>query len=567
MLRSFGLALLLAACAKTAPEHPNVLLVTIDTLRADAIGEDTPAISDFLAEARRFRKARTVVPLTLPAHTSIFTGLFPASHGIHDNVTEPVPPRGERSFPLLAEQFKDAGYSTAAFVARTVLAPPTGIGSGFDVYDCPAVDGEAPEESYLPGTDRVDAAIKWIAQAPPGKPWFVWVHIFDPHAPYLLFPGDARRAATTASDSPRARYLGEVRRADAAIETLLRSVDPRTVVVLASDHGESLQEHGEPTHGPLCYGATVDAVLVVRAPGLARGTVDDGLRSVADVAPTLRRLCGLAAAGGEGRDLAGPPHETLVTESMFTWAIHGWGQVFGVTDGDFTLVESGTAVELFDRRSDPGETIPLGLSDPAYEKLDRALERFRQGRWGGGAGAEPLGSVVPYGQMRRQDKGYLSRSANALLANPRERLTDWAVLETVPPLIRICAIQRNPRRLEEMLRTLEDLQARNPLSPRIDHYRAKIHGAIADMTGRQGRFSHAAWAELAAIEKGYVQRETIGPAIAYAVAASDSTALRRLAELLRTSGKRLDPETGRALADARRRLPSQPEVFHDIGGR
>jgi len=567
MLRALGLLLLLAACAKAPVEQPNVLLVTIDTLRADAVGKDTPAISDFLAEARWFRKTRTVVPLTLPAHASIFTGLFPATHGIHDNVTEPLPTRGERSFPLLAEQLKDAGYSTAAFVARTVLAPATGIGAGFDVYDCPAVDGEAPEESYLPGSDRVDAALKWIAQAPPGKPWFAWVHIFDPHAPYLLFPGDARRAATTTADSPTARYLGEVRRADAAVETLLRSVAPNTIVVLVSDHGEALQEHGEPTHGPLCYGATVDAVLIVRAPGLARGTIDNGLRSVADAAPTLRRLCGLPAVEGEGRDLAGPPHDTLVTESMFTWAIHGWGQVFSVTDGVFSLVESGNAVELFDRRSDPGETIPLGLSDPAYEKLDRALERFREGRWEGGSGAELLGSVVPYGQMRRRDKGYLPRSANTSLANPRDHLADWAVLETVPPLIRICAMQRNPQRLEEMLRTLEELQSRNPLSPRIDHYRAKIHGAIADITGRQGRFSHAAWAELAAIEKGYVQKETIGPAIAYAVAGCDSTALRKLVSLLQGSGKRLDPETERTLADARRRLPSQPEVFHDIGTR
>ncbi len=544
-----------------------MLVVTIDTLRPDAVGPGTPAINAFLGEATRFRKARTVAPLTLPAHASIFTGLLPSGHGIHDNVSEPLPPREKRSFPLLAEQFKDAGYATAAFVARAVLAAPTGIGSGFDVYDCPENESEWQEEcGSVPGEERVRAAIAWIEAAPRGKPWFVWVHLFDPHAPYLPYGGDARRPPTRETDPPVARYAGDVRRADAALEQLLRSVDQGTVVVLASDHGEGLLDHGEPTHGPLCYGSTIDAVLAVRAPGFARGAVDEGLRCVADVAPTLRRLCRLPPLEGDARDLGGPPHETLVAESLFTWWIHGWGQVFSVTDGEFSLVESGNALELFDRRRDPGETKPLDLSHPAYEKLDRALERFRGRRWGG-AGGELLASVPPYGELRRHDTGYLERRANAALPNPRDHLWDWAAIESVPPLIQVCAARRDPVPLEDALKTLREIERRIPGSPRVDHYRAMLHGAIAHMTGAPARFSDAARAELAAIEKGYVQKETIAPAIRYCVASGDSDALRTLVRLLNGSGRRLDPEMERALADATTQLRVGEQVFYSLPSR
>jgi arylsulfatase A-like enzyme len=567
MRRAIVLSVLLAACGRSPPVHPHVLVVTIDTLRPDAVGPGTPAIHAFLGEATRFRKARTVAPLTLPAHASIFTGLLPSGHGIHDNVSEPLPPREKRSFPLLAEQFKDAGYATAAFVARSVLAAPTGIGSGFDVYDCPASESELQEEGgSVPGEERVRAAISWIEAAPRGKPWFVWVHLFDPHAPYLLYGGDAQRSPTRETDSQVARYAGDVRRADAALELLLRAVGPETVVVLASDHGEGLMAHGEPTHGPLCYGSTIDAVLAVRAPGFERGAVDEGLRCVADVAPTLRRLCSLPPLEGDARDLGGPPHETLVAESLFTWWIHGWGQVFSVTDGDFSLVESGNALELFDRRRDPGETKPLDLSHPAYEKLDRALERFRGRRWGGAKG-ELLASVPPYGELRRHDTGYLERRANAALPNPRDHLWDWAAIENVPPLIQVCAARRDPAPLEAALKSLGEIERRIPGSPRVDHYRAMLHGAIAHMTGVPARFSDAARAELAAIEKGYVQKETIAPAIRYCAASGDSDALRALVRLLNGSGRKLDPETGRALADAMTHLSVGEQVFYSFPSR
>jgi hypothetical protein len=560
----FVLALIAAGCSRAAPRRPNVLIVTIDTLRPDAIGEGTPAIRGFLAEATRFRATRTVAPLTLPSHTSMFTGLFPKSDGIHDNVTEPIPPRGNRPFPFLAEQFKDKGYATAAFVSRAVLAPATGVGAGFDLYDCPGSDLDWMDEGgYIPGDERVRAAAAWIEGASrKGSPWFAWVHLFDPHAPYHAFEGDARRAPTRDSDPVAVRYAGEVRRTDAAFEKLLQEVPRDTIIFLVSDHGEGLFEHGEPTHGPFCYSTTLDVLLAVRAPGFRPGAEDKGLRSVADVAPTIRRLCGLPAVEGEGRDLGGPPHETLVSESLMAWGLHGWGQCFAATDGRYTLVEAGESLDLFDRAKDPKETVPLPLSDPAYERLDRALEAFRASKWGGPGGGEGemLASVAPYGELRRPETGYLSRHQNAQLPNPRRYLKTWSALQDVRRLFQICTARHDPMPLEGALKTLDDL-ARDCDSPQIDHYRACLEGAIADLKGEKARYRDAALAELAAIGKGYEQRDAIAPAIHYCVAASDPDALRALVQLLRRSGKRLDAETQHALDAAEQELESAGTAY------
>jgi len=552
-VRSFiALLLVLCACAKTVPEHPNVLIVTIDAMRADAIGADTPGINAFLREAVRFRNTRTVAPLTLPAHTSIFTGLLPARHGLHDNATEPLPPREERPFPLLAEQFRDAGYATAAFVARAVLAAPTGISGGFDLFDCPASDGVWAEEGgYVPGEERVRAPLAWIEGAR-GKPWFVWVHLFDPHSPYRAFEGDALRAPTRESDPPRALYAGEVRRADAAFERLLREIPPDTLVILASDHGESLFEHGEPTHGTLCYGSTLDAVLAVRWPGFERGTEDAGLRSVADVAPTVRRICHLPPVEGDGLDLAGPPHETVVSESLLAWSVQGWGQVFAVTDGRHSLVEAGESQEIFDLARDPGETTPLSFTHPAYEKLDRALTRFRATEWGGKeSGGEVYSSVAPYCYLRRDSVGYLPRRDNARLLSARDHQREWATLRNMPCVIALCRVRHDPAPLTQALLALDEMEKISSTAL-VDHCRASVDAALADVTGVASKYRDAAWAEIAAIKKGYVRNETILPAVAYCLAASDAEAFRALLRLVAT--RSLSAESRQAIEDAGSKL-------------
>lgn len=547
-MRRLALLLLALAGCGSEPAPRCVLVVTIDTLRADAVGEGkvAPAINAFLREGAHFAVARTVTPLTFPSHATLFTGLFPPRHGIHDNVTAPLHARGDRAFPLLAEEFRDAGYATAAFVAKAVLSEATGMAGGFDLYQCP--ERESP---YVPGEEQAEAALRWMEGAR-GRKWFLWVHLFDPHEPYRPFPGDAQRGPTAAGDPEAVLYAGEVRRADAAFERLVRAAGKDAIVVLASDHGEGLMDHGEPTHGPLCYGSTVDAVLALRAPGFHGGR-RDGLRSIADVAPTLRRLCGLPEEPADGKDLGGPPHETLVSESLFTWRIHGWGQVFSVTDGSFTLIESGPRQDLFDRRVDPGETRPLPLSDPAYEKLDRALNVYRRGRTIEERG-ELIASVPPYGELRRRGVRYLARSENGKLLDPAEHLVTWAAIEGVPGFVEVAKSRQDPVALEAALRLLDELRTRTPRTPRIDHYRALACVALGDVTGKASWYRDAAWAEVAAVEKGYVQPETVVPAIDFCVRAGDAEALRALVGMLRREGSRLAGEPARRLAEAGRKL-------------
>jgi hypothetical protein len=310
-------------------------------------------------------------------------------------------------------------------------------------------------------------------------------------------------------------------------------------------------DHGEPTHGPLCYGSTIDMVLALRAPAFGRD--GNGLRSIADVAPTLRRLCGLPAQPADGKDLGGPPHATLVAESLFTWRIHGWAQCFAVTDGTHSLVESGARQALFDRRTDPGETNPIPLADPAYEKLDRALDAFRKGDAAAEEG-DLLVSVPPYGELRRRGIGYLPRYENVLLPDPCDLLPTWAAMENVPTLIQMCRARQDPASLEGTLRFLDDLERQARGSPRIHHYRADVYVALAELTGNPARYGEAAWAELAAIERGYVQPQTILPAIDYCVRASDAGALRALVGLLRRDGRKLKGEPARALSAAAKQL-------------
>ncbi|HEX5138964.1 MAG TPA: sulfatase [Planctomycetota bacterium] len=530
-------------------ERPNVLLVTIDTLRPDAVGSGTPAMDAFLATAARFPRTRTVAPLTLPSHVSMLTGLLPARHGIHDNVTAPLP--ADRPFPLLAEQFRDRGYSTAAFVASSVLGTGTGLSQGFETYDAPAHDG-AGEGQAVPGDERVNAAITYLEGAR-GRPWFVWVHLFDPHAPYEVFPGDDRRAATREGDPPYALYLGDVRRADAALGKLMAAAGEKTVVVLASDHGESFGEHGEHTHGALCYGATADTLLAIRAPGFAAGTSDAGLRSVADIAPTLRRLCGLPGAPSDGLDLGSAPHETLVTESLFTWRVHGWGQCFAATDGVFTLVETGPRLELFDRRADPGEEHPLPLAQRAYETLDRALERFRSGASVDRDG-ELFVSLPAYGQARRHVTGYLARADNGRLRDPAPHLGMWMAIEDMPWIVHRALERKDRAPLEAALRMLDEISEATPESPLVPYRRARVLEAMAQVTGEPSWLNGAAAAQLEAVEKGYDTGTAVEDAITTAVAAGDADVLKALAAFLRRDGRKIDPGTERAIAEAERAI-------------
>ena len=271
---------------------PSVLLVTIDTLRADHVGAygsntgATPNIDRFARDAVLFETAITPAPLTLPAHTALLSGVLPFRSGVRVNGTDVV----SVNVPLLAPEMAGAGYATAAFVSSLVLRRQSGIGRGFSLYDdqFEANAGKDPR-AQVPerrGDETVSRALAWLEtrrRERDAAPFFVWVHLYDPHAPY-------DPPAPFADAFKGREYDGEIAAADAAFARLLAGVDPnRTLVVLAGDHGEGLGEHGEATHGVFLYDATVRVPLLLRLPrGRHGGTRVAAQVRLTHVAPTLR---------------------------------------------------------------------------------------------------------------------------------------------------------------------------------------------------------------------------------------------------------------------------------------
>jgi len=457
--------------------RPSVLVVTIDTLRADAATpEDMPALRELAAAGLFAPRARTPAPLTLPAHVTLFSGLLPPRHGVRDNTAPPLPPREERDYELLAEGFTGAGYDTAAFVAASVMDERYGLDAGFRTYRQPAATQPGkPSFRAFAAEEQVRRFANWYEARRADRPFFAWVHLWDPHAPYAPYDGDERRPVRTEPQDPApARYRGEVRRADAALESLLALVDRgSTVVLVTSDHGEGLGEHGEKTHGHLVYGATMDVPLVLAGPGVGTGVVDRPV-SLEDVAPTLRALAGLRPRGGDGRSLLGPEPaaaRVLCGESLYANRLYGWAQQSVATDGRYTLVDGGPRFELFDRAADPDETAPLpDLREHAeFERLDRALRAYRRLGEGGRGGADVALAGSPYGSVRRNVRTFLKPAENRRRRDVATGFDDIALLARMDGLIAAhgpapSAIDAR-QAVRRLLPAIEDLRRRDERNP------------------------------------------------------------------------------------------------------
>jgi choline-sulfatase len=376
------LAALQSACSRPRPAPSaqgfNLLLVTLDTVRADHLGcygdrdADTPALDRLASEGVRFRIAESPVPLTLPAHASILSGLLPIHHGLHQNGFGHLPD----SVATLATTLSAAGYRTGAFIGAFVLDRRFGLHRGFAHYDDDIRrDPNVPAtlEAERPGREVVDRALAWLGRADP-RPFFAWVHLYDAHAPYR--PPEPFR--TRFAGRP---YDGEIAEDDEQVGRLLLELDhrgwaARTVVAVVGDHGEALGEHGEPTHGLLIYEASLRVPLLLRAPGvLPRGAVVGRPVSLVDVAPTLGGLLGLpftppAGHRLDGRDLSAsvraghePASEAIVAESRYA-AMFGWSTLTALRRGDLKYIEA-PHPELYDLKRDPHETRNLAPDEPA----------------------------------------------------------------------------------------------------------------------------------------------------------------------------------------------------------
>ena len=290
------LAVLLFALAPTgAASRPNILLITLDTTRADRMGflgskrGLTPALDVFARSAVVFTRAYAQAPVTTVSHATLLTGSYPAGHRVND-FGAPLP----GAVPYLPQLLRDAGYRTAAFVGSLILDPRNGTAPGFDrgfdVYDAGFRLRRPGDDRYRSverrGEEVVTRALAWSRQPASGRASFLWVHLFDPHDPYDP-PADlkARFAA-----SP---YDGEIAAVDRLVGRLIQSASPDTVVAIAADHGEALGDHGEETHGVFLYDAVLHVPLVIRVPAAGAGTRIDTRVRLADVAPTLLEAAGL----------------------------------------------------------------------------------------------------------------------------------------------------------------------------------------------------------------------------------------------------------------------------------
>jgi arylsulfatase A-like enzyme len=412
-----GLGLAIGCAAPSAPP-PNVLVITLDTTRADALSPYgglqglTPAADRLAREGVLFTRASTVTPLTIPAHASLHTGLLPPRHGVRDNGDFVLADR----HGTLAEAFAAAGYATAASVGAEVTRARWGFGQGFQAYfeDLgPARDGDRWRVER-PGRAVVDDALAWLGARDRDRPFFLWVHLFDAHAPYTPPPAAAARA-------PGRPYLGEVAAADDEVQRLIDALDAegalgRTWIALTADHGESLGEHGEAMHGVLIYGSTTHIPLIVRPPtGQGRpGARVDAPVSLVDLAPTLAARAGLSLGGVDGIDLGpwladpgadAPTREGAYVESLYGWRHYGFAPARALVVPEGRVLD-GAPARLFPA-DDPAELVDAAAGAPAVvAAAQAALAAAEQAAEAGGEQRLTADQIELLEQL-----GYLSGAA------------------------------------------------------------------------------------------------------------------------------------------------------------
>jgi arylsulfatase A-like enzyme len=374
-----GLLVAACSCGDGRGERRSALLLTLDTTRADALScygnpeKTTPALDALAAEGVAFDAAHTVMALTLPAHASMLTGLSPLRHGLRDNGVAALPEAAR----TIADSARAAGLDTAAFVSSVVLDDDFGLDQGFDVYSVPKRRGAAERAHGAERSARatVDLALAWLAERDPGRPFFLWVHLYDAHHPYAPDADFAERFSQP--------YLAEVAAMDHELGRLLddlraRGLYDETFVLALADHGEAFGEHGEITHGSYCYETTLRIPLIARWPegtgARQAGTRSQELVSAIDVAPTLAEALDLAPL--EGADGASffarelPPERGVYFESYYAYLSCGWSPLAGWMDARGKYIHS-SEPELYDWRADP-----LEARDLAGQRAGE-LERYR----------------------------------------------------------------------------------------------------------------------------------------------------------------------------------------------
>ncbi len=398
---------------KGVPKNPwNVLLITVDTLRTDRLscyGGDrvkTPNIDGLAARGALFERAFAHTPTTLPSHTNMLLGTTPVAHGVHDNANFVV----DQKFPTLASHLKERGYSTAAFVGAFPLDSRFGLTRGFDIYDDNYGTPANQEFTYVERKAEavMEGAIQWLNALPPRKNWFLWVHCFDPHQRYL--PPEPFQ--TQYKDRP---YDGEIAYVDFALGRLLANLEDKNLAqnmlcVFTGDHGESLGQHGESTHGYFAYNATIRIPLIIAFPGSKQSRVDQNASHI-DIFPTVCDALGIdgpAFLQGvsllpaiRGKNL---PERRIYFESLYPYYSRGWAPLQGYIEGTEKFIET-PVPEVYDLAVDFDETVNLAEQrklDKYREALGRLIAGFSMTQ------SAPAKTVDRETRERLQSLGYVS---------------------------------------------------------------------------------------------------------------------------------------------------------------
>jgi arylsulfatase A-like enzyme/Flp pilus assembly protein TadD len=464
----------------------NVLIVSVDTLRADALGcygrrgAQTPWIDRLAASGVRFETARAHNVVTLPSHANLLSGHYPLRHGVRDNTGFRFP--AERA--TLATILRESGWRTGAFVSAFPLDSRFGLDRGFDVYDDRLGGTEATSAFAMPerpGPETVRAALRWL-ETVRGQRWFAFVHLYEPHFPY-------EPPAPLASSFSTEPYRGEVAAADAALGPLLAAATAeQALVVFTSDHGESLGEHGEATHGIFAYEATLRVPLLLHAPGLLPARVVRTPVRHVDVVPTVLDLLGLKApADLPGRSLlpliAGSedtaPESYL--ESLSASLNRGWAPLHGVVDRGLKYVDL-PLPELYDLAADPGEKENLAASRPQdLERLRGRLARLRAGEVAAGDRVQEDESALE----RLRALGYVAGSgvpgkqSYTTEDDPKSLIDLDARMEDVVTLYRSGDVEGAIAVSEENIRRRPDMPTSYLQLAYLERGRGRLESAIA----------------------------------------------------------------------------------------
>ena len=575
-IRRLVLAVLAAAIASggcrpaptpaPAPVRANILLVTLDTFRADRIGRGfTPALDRLAAQGLRFTEARTVAPLTLPAHASIMTGQWPPAHGLRLNGAARLD-----GAVTMATQLKHAGYQTRAVVGAFVLDRRFGLDAGFDEYDDRiARDPRATDvlQAERPGSQVADGAMALLERTSAEAPWLLWVHFYDAHAPYAP-PAEARQRA--GGDA----YNGEIAHVDAQVERLLAAIErrpdaARTAVVVVGDHGESLGAHGEPTHGMLLFEPALRVPLIVRAPGVAPAERADAA-SLVDIAPTVMALAGVGAAATPGRSLLASPTTDIETyaESEYP-TVAAWTPVRALVRERWKLVVSSTP-KLFDLSTDPGELADVAANKAAMvTAMTARLAELRRPSSDGRAVGAPAVSAETAARLR--SLGYVAPSpvtvADTGGIDAATAMDAWASFEEA--LADVTAGNASAA-----LPALSKLSARYPGSPIFASTHARALASAGRARDALTRFRAAVkqwpgdWSlyhELAVVARDLGEAEEARRAedAALALRPDEPSALNGRGLLLADAGRH--DEAARAFEQATKQDPTNAVYFANLG--